>query len=302
MLSRGFVFILFVSLFLLQACVALQSFPTVARSGDTITLAVGSVEGMTKTNTTLTYTPDSTGVPIPIPASSLRAIVPIYPDKRTNAWISSSATLVDELSGHGSWLTVLVIDLPVLPEGSGVINVQTTAVSPLNASNINDENISLEILPGTGTPATFDYKAFAGAGPQTSSLSDVEVLPHYLIKPDYVFTSSWPTYGAIEIKVTGTLTGASESVYNNAMYVVLDDKDTNILSHLQMDWVRNGNTTTINIVSTNGSLKSYQARLSMLFTQSSIIYSSPPIVTVKYFDINGLEVAGPVIKATYVTN
>jgi len=200
-------------------------------------------------------------------------------------------------------LTVLVIDLPAsLPEGTGFIEVQTTATSPLNASNVNDESIALEILPGTGTQATFDYKAFAGAGPQTSSLSDVEVLPHYLIKPDYVFTSSWPTYGAIEIKVTGTLTGATEAEYNNAMYIVLDDKDTNILSHLQMDWARNGNTTTINIVSSNGTLKSYQARVSMLFTKSGIIYSSPPTVTAKYFDINGLEVAGPVIKATRITN
>jgi len=99
--SRGSVVLVFVSLLLLQGCVALQSFPMVARSGDTITLAVGSVEGMTKANTSLIYKP-STGAPITFLPSSLRAIVPIYPDKRTNAWIASSATLVDELSGHGS--------------------------------------------------------------------------------------------------------------------------------------------------------------------------------------------------------
>jgi len=291
-----------VSLLLLQGCVSLQSFPTLARSGDTITLAVGSAEGMTKASTSLTYTPDSTGVPIPIPASSLRAIVPIYPDKRTTAWVNSEAVFIDQTTGHGAWLTVLVIDLPVLPVGTGFINIQTTATYPINASNVNNESILLEVLPGSGSPATFSHKTYADASPTNGVLSDVEVLPHYLIKPDFVFPSPWPTYGAIEIKVIGTLTGGTEFAYRNSMRIVLDESNTSLQSHTQMDWVRNGDTITINIISPTGLLDYYQARASLLFTRSNFIYSSPPIVTVKYFDINGLEVAGPVIKATYVTN
>jgi len=86
------------------------------------------------------------------------------------------------------------------------------------------------------------------------------------------------------------------------MRVMLDDMEQNILSHTHMDWVRNGDTTTINIVSSKGLLNYYQARVSLFFTGSNITYSSSPIITAKYFDVNGLEVAGPVVKAIYVTN
>jgi len=201
MLSRGLCVIVFVSLLFLQGCVSLKTYPIVARSGDTITIAVGSAEGMTKANTSLSYTPDSTvtlsnpdGVPIPFLASSLRAIVPLYPDKRTLAWNASAATSIDGLTGHGSWLTVLVINLPdTLQEGTGIINVQTAATYSSYSANVNTEDISLEIIPGVGEHSAFSYKGFAGANLQPGLLSNVEVLPHYLIKPDFVPTPIFST-------------------------------------------------------------------------------------------------------------
>jgi len=309
MLYRGFFVFFSFSLLFLQGCVSLQSFSTAARAGDTITLAVGSAEGMTKGNTTLTYTPDSTGVPIQLPSGSLRAIVPLYPDKRTNAWSFSAATSIDEFAGHGGWLTVLVVDLPPsLSEyvGSGILNVETLATYSAFASNVNDENITLEILPGSGSPATFNYKGFSGATPTNGFLADVEVLPHYLLKADFVpvplFSSpAWPAYGAIEIKVTGDITGAEGNIYT-AMRVMLDDMEDNITSHTHMDWVRNGDTTTIYLVSPLGLVNYYQARVSILFNSPLVDYSSLPLITARYFDVNGLEVDGPEIKVKFVSN
>ena len=42
----------------ISGCVAMQPFPNIARSGDTVLVAVGSPDGMTKLNTTALYVPD----------------------------------------------------------------------------------------------------------------------------------------------------------------------------------------------------------------------------------------------------
>ena len=292
---------LFMALMFLQGCVAVQSFPTAARAGDTVSLAVGSAEGMTKTNTTLTYTPDGTGTPISIPATNIRAIVPIYPDKRSPAWSNSDAKGVATLTGHGSWLMVLVVDLPAgLPVGTGNLNVQTAATLPPTTTHVNDVNIALEILLGTGTPSTFSYMN----GVETAGdLSLLEAAPHYLIKPGYEgLPSPWPTYGAIEIKVTGTITGATEAGIDGSMRVVPDEMEQNLVSHMQMDWARTGDTTTITLISSVGRLNYYEARASIFFKNAAINYVSAPTITARYFDINGVEVIGPLIATAFVTN
>jgi len=290
----------------LCGCVSLQSFSTASRAGDTITLAVGSAEGMTKNNTTLTYTPDSTGVPIDIPQSSIRAIVPLYPDKRTKAWSNSAATAIDSQTGHGAWLTVLVVDLPLSLSayvGTGVINVHTTATFAGSSSKVNGEDIALEILPGNGEPASFSYKSYINAPAQDGVLSDVEVLPHYLIKPDLVdepfwATPMWPTYGAITIKITGPISG-TESEIRNEMRVVIDDMEQSFQSHSQMSWARDGDSITINIISPKGALNYFEARISIFSRTGNVYYPSLPLVDTKYYDIQGNEVPGPVINISY---
>jgi len=298
---RYYLIFLSVILISLQGCVAVQSFPTAARSGDTISLSVGSAEGMTKANTTITYTPNSTGTPIPIATNNIRAIIPIYPDKRTSVWNTSVANGIDFSAGHGSWLTVLVIDLPVLPTGNGTLNIQTSATYSRLASSANDVPITLEILPGTGSPSTFSYDE---SGTQVGDLSTAEVLPHYLFKPDLsstIFVPEWPLYGAIEMTISGSISG-TESAIDSAIRVLLEDMEQNFDSHAQMDWSRNGNDIVINIISSVGRLNYYEARTSIFFTNNSISYSSTPTVTSRYFDSNGNIVSGPEIKVTFINN
>jgi hypothetical protein len=306
MLIRACLIIFSAALLLLQGCVAIQSFPTVARAGDTITLALGSAEGMTKNNTTVTYTPDSDpGNPIAIPSNNIRAIIPIYPDKRSKAWVESAASGIDNATGHSAWLTVMVLDLPdsnYISTGPGKIKIQTSAKYPDFSDHINDVEIAIDILPGTGISHDFEYRFNAVT---QGNLSNLEVKPHYVIKPDYVpgsiFSSPWPQYAAIEITVTGAFS-ASDVAINNSMNIIMDDMDDNIRSQMNMTWSKTGNKTIINLTSLKGQLNYYNARASMFFISNDYTYTSPPVVTARYFDINGDIVAGPEIKATYIEN
>jgi hypothetical protein len=306
MIMRVCIVFFSIILLFLQGCVAIQSFPTVARAGDTVTLAVGSAEGMTKANTTLTFTPDDTGIPIAIPASSLRSVLNIYPDKRSPAWSNSFAIAIDSTAGHGGWLTVLVVDLPVdLPVGTGVINVQTPATYTYFNTGVIGVDIALEVLSSGGVPATFDYIDSGSETFLAGDLSQLEPAPHYLIKPDFTstfFVNPWPAYGAIEIKVIGTITGVPESAIDNSIRVVLDDMQENMISHMQMDWARNGDTITINIISSKGLLQYFEARASLFFNRDIVNYVTTPTITARYFDVNGDVVPGPIIKVAYVTS
>jgi hypothetical protein len=111
MITRIYYILFAFALLVLQGCVALQPFPTVARAGDTVTLAVGLAEGMVKATTSVFFTPDG-GSEVAIPNENVSAIIRLYPDKRTNAWAASSAIAIDTLTGHGRWLSVMVVDLP----------------------------------------------------------------------------------------------------------------------------------------------------------------------------------------------
>jgi hypothetical protein len=305
MISRIYLIILSFSLLVLQGCVAVQPFPTVARAGDTVTLAVGSAEGMVKSSTNVFFTPDG-GSEVAIPNENIRAIIRLYPDKRTNAWSASSAIAIDTLTGHGSWLSVMVVDLPsTLPVGTGTVRVSTPATYAAFSNDINDETIAIEILPGVGAPATFDYQSVGAS--VAGDLSNIELMPHYLIKPDFVIKNfwepvPWPTFGAIELKIVGTVSGIPEDTVDSNMRVVLDEMEENFHSHLQMDWQRNGDTTTINLISPTGLLQYYEARASIFFTNLDAQYSAIPTVTARYFDTSGQVIPGPVLKVTYSVN
>lgn len=304
MLTRAFLLIITISILLLQGCVAVQPFPSAARAGETVTLAVGSIDGMTRSNTTINYIPDSDPLnPILIPSANIRGIIPIYPDKKTHAWTVSAAVFIDNDSGHGAWLTVLVIDLPAtLLQGTGKFDIQTAGVSPPLAGNVNNVEISFEVLQGLGVANPFDYydPTTDLATTLSGDLLSLEPFPYYLFKPDS--GQFWPKFAAIQLTIQGDVIGSSEAIINKSMKVVLEDMEENLNSNAQMDWVRNGSTTTVNIISTLGKLNYFEARTAIFFNNADINFATLPTVTAKYFDVEGNEVSGPVIKMSYVTN
>jgi len=303
MYSRVYLVVIFLSAIFLNGCVAVQSFPLAARAGDTVTLAVGSADGLTKDNTTIEFISDWDGniYPVheadPVGEKNLRAVVPVYPDKRTQVWVNSDASSIDDNVGHGSWLTVLVVDLPRnLPDGTGRLRINTLATYP-GSVHINDYPVSIEILPTRpDVPNSFDYIDPFGFTTQ-SDLTMLEVMPHYLVESAEPVGAVYPEYGAIEIVVNGAL---DPSVNEDNMYVVLDEMEQHLASRAEMSWKRTGDQTTIRIISTKGKLNYYEVRASLFF-RGLQEYTVFPTVSARYFDVNGFPAIGPAVKISHIT-
>jgi hypothetical protein len=276
-------FLLIAAMVLLEGCVAVQSFPTVARSGDTVTLAVGSVDGMNKSNTTATFVSD---VDASSASLTIRAIIRLRPDQTSNtALFDSFVNAEDSYTGHSQWITVMVIDLPPgLTVGAGHIDVQTTAYTGTFTYNINDIPIALEIIDGTGVPNQFTYNTgFDLNGTATGNLSSLEALPQVVFKP--LTATSGTYFAAAEIKVTIP----TQNVAPPGFRVVADDFYTkNPQDQLQMNWTKNGDDFTVNFIGPKGGVELKQLRFSVVTAADNFLTNPGPVITsVKLYDING---------------
>ena len=291
--------------FLVGGCTALQPFPNAARAGDTVMLAVGSPDGMTRSNTTAQYVPDSDPFnPVDLTAK-IRSIFKIYPDRTSGPWLTNGLTnLVVGDTAHGPWLTVMAIDLPsfLLPD-TGVVQVTSSATIGSLATPINGLDIPIEILPGAGAPSEFLYDASSVT--RTGDLLALEPLKQVVVRPPSGGATS--TYGAVEVKLNLPLinldgTSAPDTGYS----VVVDDMGLpHLRSQLQTSWARNGDEITVMIISPTGAMSSWLARFSVVvFEQPRVLLGmpgtiidtskpSPSLTSIRYFDIDGFEVTGP---------
>ncbi len=295
------VFLLLV-LNLLTGCVAVQPFPVAARAGDTITLAVGSPDGMTTSNTTVVYVPDSDPLnPIDI-TSNIRAITKIYPDKTSTAWLGKVGVYSDAIpsaSGHGGWQSVIVLDLPSsLPVGQGKIEVSTGAgvTYPASSKTVNGVEVNMEILAGPGQSNPFSYFPYSwSTSPIPGDLSLLEPGTQALIKMPSPQGSGGGQYGAIQIKVNAPTTdGSGGSVSTGSIRVVSDDQPTNLISQRQTSWIRDGDLFTVNIVSPNAKLTYPEARFSIVLKGNGLFTGTPVIESVIYYDADGYVTTGPI--------
>ncbi|HEB56778.1 MAG TPA: hypothetical protein ENI98_10870 [Gammaproteobacteria bacterium] len=269
--------------FLLQACVAVQSFPAAARAGDTITLAVGSPEGMNRTNTSAQFVSDIDAAVFDLP---IRSVIRIRPDPTSKAALFNEIlNAEDSYTGHSQWLTLLVIDLPDnLPAGTGVININSAASYGTLPVGINDIPVSLEILEGRGASNPFKYNTGFNNF-LTSDLNSLEALPQAVFRVADAVDST-TQFAAAEIKTSLPL----DSVPDRAIRVVADDfYSKNPKKQLQMNWARNANELTVNFISPAGGIRLRQLRFSVVLRPgvSFISGQAPQIISVKLFDRNG---------------
>jgi hypothetical protein len=292
---RRILLLLVVVGFLGTGCTALKTFPQAARGGDTIALAVGSPDGMTRANTTATFTSDSDGIPIDITAN-IRSIFKLYADKASSIYAKFSATdSIVDTSGHEPWITVVALDLPTgLTTGPGQIQFNTPAAYPTIGSHINDFPIALEILPGTGAPSDFTYELGVG-GQLGGDLATLETQEHAIAGPQFPSPSCpCPDYGAIEIKIhmpNSFGTGLTQ----DWIRVLVDDLTGQTGSGRGVNYgLSLGEDLTVIITSPTGQLKYYEARFSIVAHPAVIFNGAPTITSVRYFDVNGNETTGPV--------
>lgn len=268
--------------FILQGCVATQSFPTVARGGDTVTIAVGSPDGMRKSNTSAEFVSDVDGSTITL---SIRSIIRLRPDQTSNlALFDPFVNAEDYYTGHSQWLSVIVIDLPEgLTVGPGEININSSASYGAFPVGINDVPVSIEIIEGTGTRNKFTYNNnFGGVGP--ANLSNLESLPQVVVRPPYLTQAV--IFAAAEIKVNIPM----DSVTDRAIRIVADDFYTkNSQDQVQMNWSRVGDDFTVNFISPSATMEPKQLRFSVVLRPGNEFMTAPEprVVSVKLFDING---------------
>ena len=304
MLMRIGLFIFAAGFFLLQGCVAVQPFPTAARAGDTITLAIGSVDGATRANTTVTYYPTSPAfTPVTLTAN-VRSIFNLYPDPTSPAWSDNSSGMLSWSGGHGPWQTIMVLDLPAtLSPGLGYIKVQlgTAAVSPAISKNVSDVNIALEILPGTGTSNAFDYLAYAGASiPTHGNLSKLEPNNQLVIKPSSTMASSTDYFSAVELKLNVPFrmktTGLPPSKTGNDLpnfSVIMDRSDLADYYNNTLRISREGDTITVLLTSPYEGIALAQLRFSVVIYEAAAydFWGTPSVTSVNYFNGDGVLIA-----------
>jgi hypothetical protein len=128
-------------------------------------------------------------------------------------------------------------------------------------------------------------------------LTQLEAKPLAQVIPVFPSSTTWPTYGAIEMKLhvpttAGTALGAGN------LRVLVDDMHVYTISNLTASYRHDSNQDlTVMLLSPVGKLQYYEARFAIVpHNDSSQIISfvgTPVITSVRYFDINGNQVAGP---------
>jgi len=281
----------------LSGCIALQTFPQAARAGDTVTLAVGSADGMSRANTTAFFVSDSNSAQYDL-TPGIRGIFRLYADKASSLYTAGSSThFIVDTSGHEPWVTVMVLDLPQgLPSGTGKVHITTTATYPTIDSNINDLPINLQILPGTGAPSSLSYEFGVGSS-MTGNPAQLEASPLAQVMPVFPSNTNWPNYGAVEIKMHVPTT-AGTALNSTQLRVLLDDMTVSNSSNLHAIYRDDSNQDlTVMLLSPIGKLRYYEPRFAIvpINNQDQVIsfIGTPTITSVRFFDINGNQVAGP---------
>ena len=295
---------------LAMGCTSIQSFPIAARPGDTISLAVGSQDGMNTGNTTVTFTSDSDSIPVDL-TGNLRSVFNLYSDKASNTYSPNIQFMRDNFSylHHEAWQTVIILNLPStgMALGPGNIRVQTTAPQPvgplepgLNGTypDLNNIDISLEILPGTGISSRFRYKTVFN-GTLNGNLGDLGPARQALIRPPKSDPGGlWPgTFAAIEFKLNVPMFDKSGSgVVNDDSIRLASQHVSNFTgSKAQLTWQYDGTDITVLFISSSGKLQYYEPRFSIL-AELADFTATPTITSIRYFDTQGSEVTGPEIS------
>jgi hypothetical protein len=119
--------------------------------------------------------------------------------------------------------------------------------------------------------------------------------------PVFPQSTAWPTYGAIELKLhVPTTAGTALGV--PFLRVLVDDMSaSSTSSSLNVVFRHDSNQDlTLMLLSPIGKLRYYESRFSIVLlnnSTTSISFTAIPVITsVRYFDINGNQVAGPLIS------
>lgn len=304
---------------LLGGCVAVQPFPFAVRAGDTVTLAIGSLDGVSPSNMSIMYYPDPGSVPSEAPVdvtAGIRSVFNIYPDKKSKTyWDTTSGSgfttmsYLEEVSGHGAWQSVVAVDLPsTLPTGTGhfVVTLGAGVIYPPFVTRVGDVNIDAQILEPGGDAHSFEYREY-NFNTETSIgvLADLQQLRQVVVRTIPTgSTSAFPVAAAeydLLIPVIDTFfNDVTNLVADGDIVVVLDDQVNYDRNQTSLNWSRSGAAIKVVTTSLSGNQNANSIRFSVLlanYTKAEAngwtLADNASLVSVKYFDLNGNEIFGP---------
>lgn len=176
-------------LMLLGGCAGVQTFPNVARSGDTVAVAAGWKQDFAREDLTVIITAaDGLVIVYPPGDPAVRAVVNFYPDPLSSIIVSdlsgqdltpfarTYAGAIDNNFTGGDrdwWQTTVFVDLPTgLALGPATVSIGNSTGAQVSTV--------VEIVAGAGAPAVFNAEL---AGPlHVDQLSSLERVGHYTVR------------------------------------------------------------------------------------------------------------------------
>lgn len=293
----------------LASCVAVQPFPYAVRAGDTITLAIGTLDNVTRSNITVTYIPDSdTAVDV---TSGIRSVFNIYPDKKSKAyWFigEESMTQVEAIAFHAAWQTVIAIDLPAtLPTGTGRfrVNMGPDVIYPLTLQKVDAINIYAEILETAGAPHVFEFRKFTfNTQTGVGNLESLELLKQVVVSGAPTSGAATPVAAAeYELNVPmidSVFTDISDQVLDTDIAVLMDEQVGYVKNQTSLNWSRTGSSFKVIATSLTGTQPAESIRFSIILSNFSkantngwTLGDGASLASIKYFDENGVEITAP---------
>ncbi|MFK5948130.1 MAG: hypothetical protein QM500_05100 [Methylococcales bacterium] len=281
----------------LTGCTGINTLPHIARGGDTVMLAIGTAEGLSENNVSVTYTSDGGGTVDLTP--NIHALFKLYADPTSGAVLDKSWTTFN-YADHEPWLWTMAVNLPnTMPLGTGHINVTCTPKSACTFPNffphVNDVDMALEILSNDGSANPFEYRGSFGFN-VVSDPAQLKAKPQLNIIPVANGNSKTVKFGAVEIIINApTLLSNGYAVPDNYYYVLPENLVPLTRSQRDVMWKRNGDDLTIYLSSPNGFAYT-ETRMSIVLSAPGLtgsstpagIFTVPPSLTsIKYYNING---------------
>lgn len=163
----------------LSGCTGVNTFPNIARPGDTVSVMVGGSAQARKENVSATLT-DAGGQVFNLQAlGKVRSVFNLRSDGRSvgQHYSSYQDSVVSWLFGHEPLQTVMVTDLPTTATpGLATLSVALGGVTD-NSSGVGGPfNVQLEIIPGAGISEPFLHSM--SSGNQPVDFSRMETAPY----------------------------------------------------------------------------------------------------------------------------
>lgn len=272
----------------LVGCTGINTFPRIARAGDTVSVMVGGSDQARKSTVNASFTDASNRTWDLKSLGLVRSVFNLRADGRANGmhyspYIDSN---ISWLMGHEPVQTVLVADIPSgAALGPGFLTISLNA--PDNSSGVSDPfTVNLEIISGMGSADRFLHQDSSGS-PVGADFSRLEAAPYAKIS----FANSSTEIGAASLTLsfdTAVLNPNDVNVYVPEAMV----RDPNVTpvkfgeTQRMVYWRQNGQQLNIDIVAPQG----IKSRYLQVFVVHPLGLSSSPnfqIVSASVYDVNG---------------